>query len=196
MTDWRTSLRSHANRHLLPIKLRWEQLSRREKRLLSVLGTILALYLLQVSVETFLMTPYQQYRDEESSLRSDIFQALALSREIRQSQEKIRERSRTLAADRGGFSLISYLEQEADRTHIRSSVTQMTPRSLPPDGNYHTTLVSIRIEKVDLPHILVFLARLERSRHLIRITRITLERRFDQHRLLDVRIDVQSIQSS
>ncbi len=196
MTDWKSALGGFGNRHILPLKIKWEQLSRRERRLVSVLGAILALYLFQVSVETFLVVPYQQYRDEESSLRSDIFQALALSREIRQSQEKIQERSRTLAEDRGGFSLISYLEQEANRTHIRSSVTQMTPRSLPPDGNYHTTLVSIRIEKVDLPHILVFLARLERSRHLIRITRITLERRFDQHRLLDVRIDVQSIQSS
>lgn len=194
MTDWKRAVGAFGDRHIQPLKLKWDQLNQRERRLLSLLGGILGLYIFQLLVQTTLVSPYQRYRDEEHSLRSDILQAITLSREIRQSQQVIQERSRTLAEDQAGFSLISYLEQEADRTHIRSSITQMTPRSLPPDGNYHTTLVSLRIEKVDLPHILLFLARLERSRHLIRIAHVTIERRFDQHRLLDVRIDVQSIQ--
>jgi general secretion pathway protein M len=194
MTEWKRALGAFGDRHIQPLKLKWDQLNQRERRLLALLGGILGLYIFQLLVQATLVSPYQRYRDEEHSLRSDILQAITLSREIRQSQQIIQERSRTLAEDHAGFSLISYLEQEADRTHIRSAITQMTPRSLPPDGNYHTTLVSLRIEKVDLPHILLFLARLERSRHLIRITHVTIERRFDKHRLLDVRIDVQSIQ--
>lgn len=179
-----------------PLKERWDALSLREKRLIEILGAILSVYLLWLWLQVALIDPYHQFLAEEQSLRSDILTAQSLVQEIHQSQEEIRKRSQRLARDQAGFSLISYLEQEADRTHIRSSITQMTPRSLPPEGSYHSTLVSLRIEKVDLPHILVFLARLERSRHLIRITRLTIERRFDQHRLLDVHLDVQSIQSS
>ncbi|MHB8421464.1 MAG: type II secretion system protein GspM [Leptospirales bacterium] len=179
-----------------PLKERWDILSMREKRLIEALGAILSVYLLWLWLQAALIGPYHQFLSEEQSLNSDILTAQSLVQEIRQSQEDIRKRSQKLARDQTGFSLISYLEQEADRTHIRSSITQMTPRSLPPEGTYHSTLVSLRIEKVDLPHILVFLARLERSRHLIRITRLTIERRFDQHRLLDVHLDVQSIQSS
>lgn len=179
-----------------PLKERWDALSLREKRLIEILGAILSVYLLWLWLQAALIDPYHQFLAEEQSLRSDILTAQSLVQEIHQSQEEIRKRSQRLARDQAGFSLISYLEQEADRTHIRSSITQMTPRSLPPEGSYHSTLVSLRIEKVDLPHILVFLARLERSRHLIRITRLTIERRFDQHRLLDVHLDVQSIQSS
>ena len=179
-----------------PLKERWDALSLREKRLIEILGAILSVYLLWLWLQVALIDPYHQFLAEEQSLRSDILTAQSLVQEIHQSQEEIRKRSQRLARDQAGFSLISYLEQEADRTHIRSSITQMTPRSLPPEGSYHSTLVSLRIEKVDLPHILVFLARLERSRHLIRIIRLTIERRFDQHRLLDVHLDVQSIQSS
>ncbi len=179
-----------------PLKDRWESLSLREKKLIGILAAILSVYLFWFGIETVLMDPYRQFRSEEQSLSSDILTAQSLVQEIRQSQEEIRKRSLRLAQDQSGFSLISYLEQEANRTHIRSSITQMTPRALPPEENYHSILVSIRIEKVDLPHILVFLARLERSRHLIRITHLSIERRFDQHRLLDVHLDVQSIQSS
>ena len=196
MIDRKLRLPDSWLRAFQPLKDRWESLSLREKKLIGILAAILSVYLFWFGIETVLMDPYRQFRSEEQSLRSDILTAQSLVQEIRQSQEEIRKRSLRLAQDQSGFSLISYLEQEANRTHIRSSITQMTPRALPPEENYHSILVSIRIEKVDLPHILVFLARLERSRHLIRITHLSIERRFDQHRLLDVHLDVQSIQSS
>lgn len=196
MIDRKLRLPDSWLRSFQPLRDRWESLSLREKRLIGLLAAILSVYLFWFGIETVLMDPYRQFRSEEQSLRSDILTAQSLVQEIRQSQEEIRKRSLRLAQDQSGFSLISYLEQEANRTHIRSSITQMTPRSLPPEENYHSILVSIRIEKVDLPHILVFLARLERSPHLIRITHLSIERRFDQHRLLDVHLDVQSIQSS
>lgn len=196
MIDRKLRLPDSWLRSFQPLKDRWESLSLREKKLIGILAAILSVYLFWFGIETVLMDPYRQFRSEEQSLSSDILTAQSLVQEIRQSQEEIRKRSLRLAQDQSGFSLISYLEQEANRTHIRSSITQMTPRALPPEENYHSILVSIRIEKVDLPHILVFLARLERSRHLIRITHLSIERRFDQHRLLDVHLDVQSIQSS
>ena len=196
MIDRKLRLPDSWLRAFQPLKDRWESLSLREKKLIGILAAILSVYLFWFGIETVLMDPYRQFRSEEQSLSSDILTAQSLVQEIRQSQEEIRKRSLRLAQDQSGFSLISYLEQEANRTHIRSSITQMTPRALPPEENYHSILVSIRIEKVDLPHILVFLARLERSRHLIRITHLSIERRFDQHRLLDVHLDVQSIQSS
>ncbi|MHB1285504.1 MAG: type II secretion system protein GspM [Leptospirales bacterium] len=196
MIDLRNRLPDSWTRSFNTLKDRWETLSLRERRLIGTLGAILSLYLFWAGIETVLLDPYHQFLSEEQSLKSDILTAQSLVQEIRQSQEEIQKRSLRLTRDRSGFSLISYLEQEADQTHIRSSITQMTPRSLPPEENYHSTLVSIRIEKVDLPHILVFLARLQRSPHLIRISHLTIERRFDQHRLLDVRLDVQSIQAS
>ena len=175
---------------------RWNRLTDREKRLLSVLGTVLALYAGQKTVDILFVAPYERYHAEEESLRSDILLAQTLAQEIRRNQDEIRTRTLRLVQDRAGFSLISYLEQEATQARIRSSITQMTPRTLPPEGGYHSVLVSLRIENVDLPHVLFFLARIERSPHLLRITRLTMERRFDHHRLLDVRLDVQSIQSS
>jgi hypothetical protein len=186
--SWKNGLRSALDR--------WNHLSDRERKLISILFTILALYLGQKTVDLLFVSPYERYYAEEESLKSDILLAQALSQEIRKSQDEIRSRSLRLAQDRSGFSLISYLEQEAAQSRIRSSITQMTPRTLPSEGGYHSVLVSLRIENVDLPHVLFFLARIERSPHLLRITRLTMERRFDHHRLLDVHLDVQSIQSS
>lgn len=196
MTDFAARLTTAWKDVLRLASDRWSRLSDRERKLVSILVTILALYAGQKTVDLLFVSPYERYHAEEESLKSDILLAQALSQEIRKSQDEIRSRSLRLAQDRSGFSLISYLEQEAAQSRIRSSITQMTPRTLPSEGGYHSVLVSLRIENVDLPHVLFFLARIERSPHLLRITRLTMERRFDHHRLLDVHLDVQSIQSS
>jgi general secretion pathway protein M len=70
----------------------------------------------------------------------------------------------------------------------------MTPRNLPSEGAYRIGMVSMRIDSVDLPRAVFFLARLERSPHFIRITRLSMKRRFNDHSKLDLQIDVEAVQ--
>jgi len=183
-------------KYSIPLRERWEKMSPREKRLSSILLLLGVIYLMSTLLTTLFLDPYEEALSEEAILKKEVNKANQMSAHLKQIQSSINERSHLLSSDNAGFSLISYLEQEARHSQISASVSQMTPRNLPSEGGYPSVMVSLHLEKVDLAHILIFIARIQRAPHLLRITHISLERRFDQHDLLDVRLDVQSIQPS
>lgn len=180
----------------LPLLERWEKLSLRERRLSGILLLLGGIYLISTLLTSELLDPYEEAVSDEKTLKEELSKANQLSKHLHQIQSSIKERAHLLSSDNSGFSLISYLEQEARHSQISTSVSQMTPRNLPSEGGYPSEMVSLHLEKVDLAHVLIFIARIQRAPHLLRITHISIERRFDQHDLLDVRLDVQSIQPS
>ncbi len=191
-----TRFRSAPGQLFLPAIDRWEKLTLREKRLTVILAVLAGLYLVTTLVESFILDPYEEASARKKALEKELVQASRMATSIRGIQKTIQERSSLLGSDNAGFSLISFLEQEARHSRISTSVSQMTPRNLPAEGGYPSVMVSLHLEKVDLAHVLIFIARIQRAPHLLRITHISIERRFDQHDLLDVRLDVQSIQPS
>ncbi len=174
----------------------YERLTTRDQRLLQTFFSLLVLVATWSAVSGMFWDPYLQKKDELAALKSDMLEVQTLSDEIRKTRSLISAQSLRLGREERGFSLISYLEEEADHARIKSLITQMTPRTLTPEGPYQIRMVSMRIESVDLPHTLFFLARLERSPHFIRITRLSVKRRFNNHAKLDVQINVEAVQSS
>ncbi len=176
------------------IRVQWERFSERERRLVRLLLSLVAGLALWTAVTSLFWDPYMAKKDEIEALKAEMLKVLALSQEIGSTRELILAQSRRLGQEERGFSLIAYLEEEADRAHIRPLVTRMTPRNLPPEGAYRIGMVSMKIDSVDLPHAVFFLARLERSPHFIRITRLSMKRRFNDHSKLDLEIDVEAVQ--
>jgi general secretion pathway protein M len=183
-------------KYSIPLRERWEKMTTREKRLTFIFLLLAGLYLVSTLLTTLFLDPYEAALSEEATLKEQVKKSNQMAAHLRQIQSSINERSHLLSSDNAGFSLISYLEQEARHSQISTSVSQMTPRNLPSEGGYPSVMVSLHLERVDLAHVLIFIARIQRAPHLLRITHISLERRFDQHDLLDVRLDVQSIQPS
>lgn len=173
-----------------------ERLSKREQRLLQALFSLVLAVGLWSAVSGLFWDPYIQKKDELEGLKTDMLDVQTLSDEIRKTRSLISAQSQRLGREERGFSLISYLEEEADHARIKPLITQMTPRTLTPEGPYQIRMVSMRIDGVDLPHAVFFLARLERSPHFIRITRLSMKRRFNNHAKLDVQLDVEAVQPS
>ncbi len=177
-------------------RLTFERLTPREQKLVRLLASLLAGLVLWQSVTTLFWDPYQAREAELADLHSEMLQVASLAREIAASRALIQAQSQRLAREERGFSLIATLEEEADHAHIKSKITRMTPRTLPPEGAYRIAMVSLEIDSVDLPHALFFLARLERSPHFIRVTRLSMKRRFNDHSKIDVSLDVEAVQPS
>lgn len=183
-----------------PLFLRYrrflDRLTRREQRLLRILLSLLFVIGLWYGFSGIFWEPYLQAREELESLKGDMLQVQTLSSEIEKTRALLSSQSRRLGLEERGFSLISYLEEEADRARIKPLITQMTPRTLPPEGSTMIRMVSMRIESIDLPHAVFFLARLERSPHFIQITRLSMKRRFNNHGKLDIQLDVEAVTPS
>ncbi len=194
MTRLSQAILTGADPWLRRVRIQWERLSERERRLVRILLSLLFGLGLWTAVTSLFWDPYMAKRDEIESLKAEMLKVEALSQEIESTREMIDAQSRRLGREERGFSLIAYLEEEADHAHIRPLVTRMTPRNLPPEGAYRISMVSMKIDSVDLPHAVFFLARLERSPHFIRITRLSMKRRFNDHSKLDLEIDVEAVQ--
>ena len=175
-------------------RIAWERLTERERRLVHLLVPLLAGLALWTGVDSLFWDPYMAKRDEIEALKAEMLKVEGLSQEIQSTRALINAQTQRLGREERGFSLIAYLEEEADHAHIREKVTRMTPRNLPSEGAYRIGMVSMRIDSVDLPRAVFFLARLERSPHFIRITRLSMKRRFNDHSKLDLQIDVEAVQ--
>lgn len=180
--------------YLHRFRIAWERLTERERRLVHLLVTLLAGLALWTGVDSLFWDPYMAKRDEIEALKAEMLKVEGLSQEIQSTRALINAQTQRLGREERGFSLIAYLEEEADHAHIREKVTRMTPRNLPSEGAYRIGMVSMRIDSVDLPRAVFFLARLERSPHFIRITRLSMKRRFNDHSKLDLQIDVEAVQ--
>ncbi len=179
-----------------PVRAAYERLTTREKRLVRLLLSLLGGIVLWQGVTMLFWDPYQAREAELADLRSETLRVATLAREIESSRALIQSQAQRLAREERGFSLIATLEEEADRAHIKSRITRMTPRTLPPEGAYRIAMVTMEINSVDLPHALFFLARIQRSPHFIRVTRLSMKRRFNDHSKIDLSLDVEAVQPS
>lgn len=107
-----------------------------------------------------------------------------LSQEIAESEKRIR---------RGGdFSVLSFLEAEADRMGVRRHIVQMKPKPGLSTRFYKENQVEIRMEKISLSLLLGYLHQIESSTELLRIRELRMRPRFDNPNYLDVRFQVSS----
>ena len=189
-------VQAHVDRLLRPLRVAHERLTPREKKLVRLLLSLVGGIVLWQGVTLVFWDPYQAREAELADLRSETLKVATLAREIESSRALIQAQAQRLAREERGFSLISTLEEEADKAHIKSRITRMTPRTLPPEGSYRIAMVSLEIDSVDLPHALVFLARIQRSPHFIRVTRLSMKRRFNDHSKIDLSLDVEAVQPS
>ena len=189
-------LRGRLDTFSRPVRAAYERLTTREKRLVRLLLSLLGGVVLWQGVTMLFWDPYQAREAELADLRSETLRVATLAREIESSRALIQSQAQRLAREERGFSLIATLEEEADRAHIKSRITRMTPRTLPPEGAYRIAMVTMEINSVDLPHALFFLARIQRSPHFIRVTRLSMKRRFNDHSKIDLSLDVEAVQPS
>ena len=192
----RERVRAQSDTLLRPLRVAYERLTPREKRLVRILASLVAGIVLWQGVTWLFWDPYQARKAELADLRDETLKVASLAREIESSRALIQTQAQRLAREERGFSLIATLEEEADRAHIKSRITRMTPRSLQPEGAYRIAMVSLEIDSVDLPHALFFLARIQRSPHFIRVTRLSMKRRFNDHSKIDLSLDVEAVQPS
>ena len=192
----RERVRAQSDTLLRPLRVAYERLTPREKRLVRILASLVAGIVLWQGVTWLFWDPYQARKAELSDLRDETLKVASLAREIESTRGLIQTQAQRLAREERGFSLIATLEEEADRAHIKSRITRMTPRTLPPEGAYRIAMVSLEIDSVDLPHALFFLARIQRSPHFIRVTRLSMKRRFNDHSKIDLSLDVEAVQPS
>jgi len=123
--------------------------------------------------------------DEIQQLR---MRYLALQQRAEQSKTQFNRRKR-------GFTLFSFLDTLAGQVGIKERITYMKPSSSKQkDTPYTLSLVEMKLNGVSLDQITKFLYRIETSRNMIHIRRLSLNKKEEKGGLLNVILQVETFE--
>jgi len=169
------------------IKDYFETRSGRERVILLAGGAIVAVFLLYGLFQ--LPFAYQERMETLDRLIVQKEDGLKQLAELKTQYQKLNDRvgriESRIAQDKQGFSLLSYLEDVATTSRIRSNITYMRPPSMPQSGGYREMAVEVKVENAPLGQIVRLLTALEQSPHVLKIRRLHLKTRYSDPNYLD-----------
>ncbi len=131
------------------------------------------------------------------SRKSRLESTLAKQKEFHHVLEKykalhssVEEFDRRLNQTQQDLDLFAVLNAFAQQTGIREQIVKMDPSEGSGTEYYQERHVDMNLQKIPLRPLVRFLQKIEGSEEFLRVTKITIKRRFDQSETLDVSIRV------
>lgn len=103
--------------------------------------------------------------------------------EIKQRQGEI---TRLIGRRDAGFSLFSFLEQQADTVRVKNRVTYMKPSTIDFEEGLQESAVEMKIERITLRQLIDFLDKVESLEKVVLVKRLAVQKNKKDSNLLDV----------
>jgi len=171
------------------------QISKREKIAIWIGAGVVGLFLLlQLIVNPFLDSRRRLFRQIEVQAGT-LEQMRALRLEYASIQEKADEVKASVAARRAGFTLFSFLDTLAGQTGLKDRIAYMKPStSTQPDIPYTTSTVETKLQAITLKQLLNYIYRIETSRNMVRLTRLSITKTGKQEGTVDAVLLVETFE--
>ncbi len=171
------------------------RLQQREKRVL-LAGIV---FLVGVLIFQFCLIPYMDARTrlaasvkrKEAEL-VDIRLLMQEYLDLKDRQGDLRKRLRKRAA---GFSLFSFLEEQAAIVKVKDHITSMKPSTSEMKEGFSESIVEMKIEKVTLQQLIDFLLRIESDSMLVMVQRLTIQKNSRENGLLDTVVRIKTFKT-
>jgi general secretion pathway protein M len=111
--------------------------------------------------------------------------------ELKSRQGDIEKR---LTARTPGFSLFSFLEEQAAATKVKNSVTYMKPSANEIDEGFNESIVEMKMERVTLDQLVAFLVKIESEEKIVSIQRISIQENGEEEGLLDTVLSIKTFE--
>lgn len=93
-----------------------------------------------------------------------------------------------------GFSLFSFLEEQAAATKVKNSVTYMKPSANEIDEGFNESIVEMKMERVTLDQLVAFLVKIESEEKIVSIQRISIQENGQEEGLLDTVLSIKTFE--
>lgn len=168
------------------LRQRWSSLSQRERLLVLGVGVLTAAALFFVLVMDPLLERLDRLDRVIAGKQRAIRELTTLGADYRAARAQQARLDERMAAGKGRFSLLSYLEESAAGAKIRDRITAMQPQASSSKQGYKETSVELRLEGVLLSQLLMLLVKLEDSPYPLQEVRLYIKPRFDAPHLSDI----------
>ena len=99
-----------------------------------------------------------------------------------------------LAERTPGFSLFSFLEEQAAATKVKNRVTYMKPTANEIDEGFNESIVEMKMERVTLDQLVAFLVKIESEEKIVSIQRISIQENGQEDGLLDSVLSIKTFE--
>ncbi len=171
------------------------RLNRRE-RLAVTVGTVCVIVFVAVQ---FVILPLKEKREQlERSIAAKsrtLGEMAALKAEYTALRAKA-ERAKVRMADRqSGFTLFSFLDALAEQAGVKDNITYMKPSRVDDkDSPYRVSMVEMKLQNINLKQLLPYLYKVETSKNIVFIRRISITKVGKDEHLIDAVLQVQTFE--
>ena len=169
------------------LRERWDQLSERERLMLSALVAVAVVLLLGVSA--FLVhSRLGDLQDDNADMR----RVLKEIEQNRESYQRLKNKSQSVESriGHGGIQLEGLLEATANQSDVEIADTTPRPAVAVANKKYTERSADVRLRKVTIDKLAHFLRKLETGPNLVVVTRLSARVRDDKHEELEVEMTV------
>ncbi len=164
-------------------------LSQREQRVLIAAGVFIVLMVLYLSVDSVLQK-YDKLADKIARKGEEIEKISRLRDQYMQAHRQLADIKAKLNQMERGFSMLSFIEDLAKKQGIREHIGSVKPKKVPLNESYEENIVELKMENISLPELVDFIYKIENSGHLLKVKRLRVKTRYDNHDLLNVTLQV------
>ena len=162
----------------------------REKRLITVAGGALMIFLLYQFVLVPMLDYSEQMHNSIPKLKMDLLAARRLKGRYQEIDGEIQNIQDRVDKRQKAFNPYDFLDKLSRREKIRSNLDKITSESEEIDENYREDIVKIRLKNVSLEKLVRFLYNIENSGQLLTVKELTIEPDRRDSELLDVKFEV------
>lgn len=175
-------------------KLGIDRLEQREKRILLFGGLFVAGFL----VLQLVVFPYLEAREKlANSLQrkeSELMDIQLLRQEYTALKSRQGDIEKRLEKRAAGFSLFSFLEEQAAGANVKNLVTYMKPSTNEIDEGFNESIVEMKIERVNLEQLVSFLKKIESDEMIVLVQRISIQENSQASGLLDSVLNIKTFE--
>lgn len=160
------------------------QMSRRERVMVLAGGLVVLLTILYFGI----IEPYQNAMDrlgvKVRSRQNQLAEVMKLRSEFLDLQQVQNDLERRIDAN-PGFSIFSFIESVATQNEVKDNLVSVRPQPPATLDRIKEESVEIRLEKIDLNHLVRFLYSVENAKAVLQIKSLRIKIRFDDKTQLD-----------
>ncbi len=164
-------------------------LTQREQRLILGAGSILLGIFIFLIVDSLIQS-YAQLNNKIENNKNELKKISHLQSQHQETNKQLSEIKAQLEKMPKDFSVISFIEDLANKENIRENIGSQKPKKISLNENYDETYVEIQMDNVRLSKLVNFINKIENSGHLLKIKRLRIKTRYDDRNLLSVTLQV------
>jgi general secretion pathway protein M len=144
---------------------------------------------LYLSVDSVLKR-YEKLEGKIATKRVEVQKISRLRTQYMEAHKQLEDIKAKLDEMEKGFSVLSFIEDLANKENIRENIGSVKPKKLPLNDSYDENIVELKIDNVSLSKLVDFIYKIENSGYLLKVKRLRVKTRYDNRDLLNVTLQV------